>query len=61
MLMHLPILFVTKRVQAGNIEIQIDEKGIPEESAKVKQFYADHLNDEVDEAYLKNLANYLNQ
>ena len=37
------------------------KKVLPEESAKVKQFYADHLNDEVDEAYLKNLANYLNQ
>ena len=37
------------------------KKSLPEESKKVKQFYADHLNDEVDEVYLKNLVIFLNQ
>ncbi len=34
---------------------------LKEESKKVNQFYADHLNDEVDENYLKSLAIYINQ
>jgi hypothetical protein len=34
---------------------------LKEESKKVNDFYADHLNDEVDENYLKSLVIYINQ
>ncbi len=34
---------------------------LKEESKKVKDYYADHLNDEVDENYLKNLVEYINR
>jgi hypothetical protein len=34
---------------------------LKEESKKVNDFYADHLNDEVDENYLINLVNYINK
>jgi hypothetical protein len=34
---------------------------LKEESKKVNDFYADHLNDEVDENYLKGMVIYINQ
>jgi hypothetical protein len=37
------------------------KSALKEESKKVKDFYADHLNDEVDENYLKGIVNYLNK
>jgi hypothetical protein len=35
------------------------KSNLKEESKKVNDFYADHLNDEVDENYLKSLVNYI--
>ncbi len=34
---------------------------LKEESKKVKDFYADHINDEIDENYLKEIVVYLNK
>ena len=34
---------------------------LKEDSKKVNDFYSDHLNDEVDESYLKSLVIYINQ
>jgi hypothetical protein len=37
------------------------KSGLKEESKKVNDFYADHMNDEVDETYLKNIVFFINQ
>jgi hypothetical protein len=37
------------------------KSALKEESKKVNEYYADHLNDEVDETYLINLIVYINK
>ncbi len=48
-------------VRPVDLKFNSIKKALKENSSRAKDFYADHLMDEVDENYLTNIVEYLNQ
>jgi len=55
--------YIVYKEEIRPVELKFNKikKALKEQSSRVKDFYADHLADEVDEKYLTGIVEYLNQ